>query len=198
MSETQESSQQENQWIDLARAGNLPAFNHLVLAHQDAAFRFAKWLVHENTRAEDIVQTVFLAAYRQMSTYHSHYFRAWLLRMVRNACIDELRRRECHPYLILESQDADTEAEVKNPWVIHQQVTPEEMIIQHEDWESIEQSFHQLPEPLREVIILIDLERFDYQEAANVLRVPLSTIKSRLGQARARIRIPFILLHGTR
>ena len=91
----------------MARAGDLPAFNQLVLSHQDAAFRIAKWMVNDEASAEDIVQTVFLAAYRRIGSFRSNNFRAWLLRMVHNACIDELRRRKRHPCLTLEPQDAD-------------------------------------------------------------------------------------------
>ena len=188
MEEAHCAGQQEGQWIDMARAGDLPAFNQLVLSHQDAAFRIAKWMVNDEASAEDIVQTVFLAAYRRIGSFRSNNFRAWLLRMVHNACIDELRRRKRHPCLTLEPQDADKRAMEMAEWPIDARQTPEETLIQHEAWESIEQCLHQLPEPMREVVILIDIESLDYGEAANTLGVPLGTIKSRLGRARARMR----------
>jgi hypothetical protein len=75
------SHPQERQWIDLALAGDLSAFKQLIQIYQDAVFRTAKWMVNDHASAEDIVQTIFLTAYRQMNTIRSNYFRAWLLRM---------------------------------------------------------------------------------------------------------------------
>jgi len=188
MEEAHWSSQQEHQWIDMARAGDLPAFNQLVLSYQDAAFRIAKWMVSDDTNAEDIVQTVFLAAYRRIGSFRGNNFRTWLLRMIRNACIDEIRRRKCHPCLTLKPLDTDGEEVNIAQWSMDAKQSPEEMIIQHETWEWIDQCLRRLPEPMREVVILIDIENLDYEEAANTLGLPLGTVRSRLGRARARMR----------
>jgi len=187
MEEAHWPSQQENKWIDMARAGDLPAFNQLVLSYQDAAFRFAKWMVSDDACAEDIVQTVCLAAYRGIASFRSNNFHAWLLRMIRNACIDELRRRKRHPCLALEPQDVDGEDVIMAQWPNDARQSPEETLIQHETWEWIEQCLRRLPEPMREVVILIDIESLNYAEAANTLGIPLGTVKSRLGRARTRM-----------
>jgi RNA polymerase sigma-70 factor (ECF subfamily) len=188
MEVTHWSSQQETQWIDKARAGDLPAFNQLVLSHQDAAFRIAKWMVNDEASAEDIVQAAFLSAFLRIGSFRSYNFRAWLLRMVRNACIDELRRRKRHPCLTLEALDVDSESMEMAQWPIDARQTPEETFLQHEAWEWIERCLHRLPGPMREVMVLIDFECFDYAEAANIIGVALGTLKSRLGRARARMR----------
>ena len=172
----------------MARSGNLPAFNQLVLAHQDAAFRLAKWMVNDESSVEDIVQTVFLTAYCQINRFHGDCFRAWLLKMIHNACIDELRRHKLHPHLSIESQDAEYEAMDLAQWLIDARQTSEETPLKHitSDW--INKCLCKLPEPLREVVVLIDIEGLDYAKAANILGVPLGTIRSRLGRARARLR----------
>lgn len=188
MEEAYWSSQLENQWIDRARSGDLRAFNQLVLSHQDTAFRTAKWLVQDDACAEDIVQTVFLTAYCQFNRFHGNHFRPWLLKMIRNACIDELRRRKRHPHLALDPPDSDGEGKNDSQWAIHTGLTPEETLIQHETWESIEHCVQQLPGTMREVVIFIDMERLDYSETANILGIPLGTVKSRIGRARARLR----------
>lgn len=188
MEEAQWFSLPENLWIAMARAGDLPAFNQLVLAHQDAAFRVARWIVQDDACAEDIVQTVFLTAYRRIGSFRGGKFRPWLLTMVRNACIDELRRRKRQPCLTLALQECDGESVKTAQWPIDAQQTPEETLIQHETWEWIEQCLRRLPEPMREAVILIDIEGLDYGEAANTLGIPLGTLKSRLGRARARMR----------
>lgn len=180
--------QRENQWIDMARSGDLSAFNQLVLAYQDTAFRVAKSMVGDDLCAEDIVQSVFLAAYRQFDRLRGNHFRAWLLKMTRNACIDELCRRKRHPSLALESPDTDGEVGNLSAHVIDGGLTPEEALIQHETWNWIEDCLQRLPGSMREVVILIDIECFDYAETAQILGIPLGTVKSRLGRARVRLR----------
>lgn len=188
MEETNFTSQKVNQWIAQAQAGDLDAFNQLVLAHQDAAFRMAQWMLGDDAAAEDIVQNTFLAAYRGFDKFRSFSFRSWLLKMVRNASIDELRRRTRHPWLALEAEDAEGN-EIDAPrWLIDPGSTPEEAYLQREAWEGLERSLACLPSQMREVVMLVDVEGLDYAEAAQILGVPLGTVKSRLGRARASLR----------
>src|SRR5512138_1103328 len=100
------TSQQENQWIDMARKENLPAFNQLVLTYQDVLFRVALWMLNDEEGAADAVQAALLTAYQEISQFRNDTFRGWLLKMVRNACMDEFRRRKRHPEPPLEPQDA--------------------------------------------------------------------------------------------
>jgi RNA polymerase sigma-70 factor (ECF subfamily) len=179
---------QERRWVELAQKNDLEAFNHLVLSYQDAAFSLASWMLNDDALAEDVVQAAFLAAYRHIRHFHGGSFRAWLLKITRNLCIDELRRRIRHPWHPLESMNADDQPLENADWLVDRGPSPEELVIKHEDWRKVERSIQQLADPFREVLILIDIEAYDYQEAAAVLNVPLGTIKSRLGRARACLR----------
>ncbi len=182
------SEAQEKRWIELAQKNDLDAFNQLVLAYQDAAFSFASRMLDDDPSAEDIVQTAFLIAYRKIKHLRGRSFRAWLLKIIRNSCIDELRRRRSHPSMPLEPMNDDNQPFENARWLIAPGFSPEELVIEHEDCKKIEQSIQQLPDYLREVLILIDIETLDYQDAAAVLNVPCGTIKSRLWRARARLR----------
>ena len=179
---------QERRWIELAQKNDLDAFNQLVLTYQDAAFNFASWMLNDDTLAEDIVQAAFLKAYCHIRHFRGGSFRAWLLKIIRNSCIDELRRRIRHPWLPLEPMNADAQALGNADWLVDCSPSPEELVIKHEDWRKVERSIQQLADSFREVLILIDIEAYSYQEAATVLNVPLGTIKSRLGRARACLR----------
>ena len=88
--------------IDSARRGDLNAFNRLVLAYQDLVYNHAMRVMGENAAAEDATQEAFISAYRNLSGYRGGSFRAWLLRIVTNACYDELRRRKRRPSTPLE------------------------------------------------------------------------------------------------
>ncbi len=99
--------------IDQARSGDLDAFNHLVLTYQDMAFNLAARMLSDSDAAEDVTQTAFLSAYRSLSSFRGGSFRSWVLRMVTNACYDELRRRKRRPTVPLEPlNDEDEEVEI--------------------------------------------------------------------------------------
>ncbi len=178
----------EKRWIELAKDKDLDAFNQLVLSYQDAAFNFASRMLNGDPLADDIVQSAFLTAYRNIKSLRGSSFRAWLLKIVRNMCIDELRRRNRHPSMPLEPVDDEGQTIENADWLIAPGLSPEELTIAHENWMEIEQSIQQLPDHLREVLILIDIENLDYQDAASALNIPRGTIKSRLSRARVRLR----------
>src|SRR3990172_9000709 len=90
-----------------ARRGDVEAFNHLVLAHQSKAFNLAYRITGDGESAADATQEAFLSAYRSLRSYRGGSFRAWLLRIVTNACYDELRRRKRRPATSLQPLDGD-------------------------------------------------------------------------------------------
>ncbi len=179
---------QEKRWIELAQDNDLDAFNLLVLSSQDTAFSFARRMLNGDPWAEDIVQSAFLTAYRNIKQLRGSSFRAWLLKIVRNMCIDELRRRNRHPSMPLEPVDDDGQPIENADCLIAPGLSPEELTIGHENWKEVEQSIQQLPDRLREVLILVDIEDLNYQDVSAVLNIPHGTVKSRLSRARVRLR----------
>ncbi len=187
--ETNCSNSQENQWIEMARSGDLDAFNQLILSHQDLAFRLASGILVDDASAADAVQAAFISAYHGIRNFRGQSFRGWLLRIVRNACIDELRRRKRHVLVPLEPQKSDGEEVESVKWLVDPGPSPEEWVMQQETRETIEDCLRALPDEMREVTILVDVEGLDYREAAEVLNIPLGTIKSRMARARARLQV---------
>ncbi len=179
---------QERRWIELAQKNDLDAFNQLVLTYQDAAFNFASWMLNDDPLAEDIVQAAFLTAYCHIRHFRGGSFRAWLLKIIHNLSIDEIRRRKLHHWIPLEPKDADGQLIEDAAWLIDPISSPEDACIEHESWKKIAQFIQQLTDPLREVLVLIDIEDLNYREAAMILNVPLGTIRSRIWRARACLR----------
>lgn len=182
------SDNQEKRWIELARENDRDAFNKLVLYYQDAAFSFASRMLEGDPIADDVVQAAFLTAYRNIEHLRGCSFRAWLLKIVRNLCIDELRRRHRHPSIPLEPTNDEDQPCENARWLIAPGFSPEELVIQHLNLKVVEHAIQQLPDRLREVLILVDVEELNYQDTATVLNVPCGTIKSRLSRARAHLR----------
>ncbi len=95
--------------IQDALHGDLDAFNRLVLAYQDMVYYQAYRMMGEAQGAEDATQEAFISAFRKLKSYRGGSFKAWLLRIVTNACYDELRRQKRRPTTPLEPLGADEE-----------------------------------------------------------------------------------------
>jgi RNA polymerase sigma-70 factor, ECF subfamily len=174
--------------IQDARTGDLDAFNRLVLAYQDLLFNQAYRMLGESDPAEDATQEAFISAYKNLHAYRGGSFRAWLLRIVTNACYDELRRRKRRPTTPLEPVD-DTGEELESPgWIADQSESPEAAIQRIELGNAIQHCLDELPDEFRAAVLLVDVQGFDYDEAAQALGKPLGTIKSRLARARMRMK----------
>jgi len=177
----------ETALIQASRQGDLDAFNRLVLAYQDLVFTQAFRMMGDAESAEDASQEAFIAAYRNLRNYRGGSFRGWLLRIVTNACYDELRRRKRRPTVPLEPLDANDE-ELESPgWLADTTESPEESAVRAELDRAIRRCLDELPDEFRAMVVLVDLQGFDYYEAAEVVGRPVGTVKSRLSRARVRM-----------
>ena len=178
----------ENALIQAARKGDLDAFNRLVLAYQDLVYNQAFRMMGDAESADDASQEAFISAYRNIHTYRGGSFRGWLLRIVTNACYDELRRRKRRPTVPLEPVDSN-EDELESPgWLADPGESPEESAVRSELDKAIRRCLEALPDEFRAMVVLVDLQGFDYYEAAEVVGSPVGTVKSRLSRARVRMK----------
>lgn len=174
--------------IEAARRGDLDAFNRLVLAYQDLVYTQAYRMMGDTEAAEDAAQEAFISAYHHLRSYRGGSFRGWLLRIVTNACYDELRRRKRRPTVPLEPLDADDE-EVESPgWLADMAELPEESAMRSELRRAIQRCLDELPAEFKAMVVLVDIQGLDYQEAAQAAKAPVGTVKSRLARARMRLR----------
>jgi RNA polymerase sigma-70 factor (ECF subfamily) len=174
--------------IQAARGGDLDSFNRLVLAYQDMVYNHAYRMMGEDESADDATQNTFISAYNHLSSFRGGSFKAWLLRIVTNACYDELRRRKRRPTVPLEPID-DTGEEVESArWMIDPAEQPEERAERVELQRAIQHCLDNLPVEFRSAVIMVDIQGLDYSEASQAARKPIGTIKSRLARARLRLR----------
>ena len=175
----------EEMLVRAAQQGNVTAFNPLVEKYQDQAYHVAWRIVRDREAAADITQEAFLKAFRHLHTFHGGSFRAWLLRIVTNACYDYLRRQKVRQALSLEEMATTLDGDLSLP--THTE-GPEHAVIRKELGERIAQAIDRLPTTLRTVLVLSDVEGLSYPEIAQVLNIPVGTVKSRLSRARAAVR----------
>jgi RNA polymerase sigma-70 factor, ECF subfamily len=136
--------------IQAARGGDLDSFNRLVLAYQDLVYNQAYRMMGEAEVAEDATQEAFISAFRNLGSYRGGSFKAWLLRIVTNACYDELRRRKRHPTTPLEPIDEEDE-EVESPrWLADPGESPEEAATRAELNQALQHCLEDLPPEFRQ------------------------------------------------
>jgi RNA polymerase sigma-70 factor (ECF subfamily) len=140
--------------------------------------------VQDPATAEDVTQDSFVRAFQHMGEFRDGSFRAWLLKIVSNAAYDELRRSKRHPFISLVLEDGNGE-EIDSPgWLIDPGQSVEAEVEQNELSKDIDRMLAELPEAQRSILTLIDRYELDYTEAAEILHIPLGTVKSRLARAR--------------
>lgn len=171
-----------------AQKGDLQAFNQLVLSYQDKIYNLAARILGDEDLAADITQNTFLTAYINMPRFRNGSFRSWLYRIATNACYDEFRRHKRYPVFSIEDEIA---AEEKLSPLYDSSATsdlPETELERQEVELVVRQALNKLDVDQRAVVVLVDQQDLDYQQAAEVLAIPIGTLKSRLSRARQQLR----------
>lgn len=183
----QSMAMDEEQMTHRAREGDLEAFNQLVLRYQNMAYNHAYAMLGNPDQAEDAVQESFVKAFQAMNGFRGVSFRGWLMKIVTNSVYDWLRRSQRHPMQSLFPEDENGE-EIESPaWIVDPAASVQDQVEKHEFSKMVYDLLDELPEVYRTVLTLIDVYEMDYAEAAEVLGVPIGTVKSRLARARLRM-----------
>jgi RNA polymerase sigma factor (sigma-70 family) len=156
-------------------------FQEIALPHLGAAYNLARWLVHNEHDAEDIVQEAYLRAFKFFSGYYGGDSRAWLLTIVRNTGYSWLQQNR-----VLRAADP---IEDKLDEVGMDFSDPEVLLLQSLDSQIVRQALQELPVEFREVVVLREMEGLSYKEIANVVDIPIGTVMSRLKRGRNRLHV---------
>ena len=180
----------EESLIREAKRGDLDAFNRLVIEYQSRAFNLAFRFMGDPASAADVTQDAFISAFRGIGKFRGGSFRSWLLRIVVNGCYDELRRRKRRPSASLDeySDDGDRLLVEAGTSFSHETEKPEQEAERSEVRAAIEKCLEELPPEFKVVALLVDVQGYDYREAAQMIGKPVGTVKSRLARARGRLR----------
>jgi RNA polymerase sigma-70 factor (ECF subfamily) len=151
----------------------------LLVAHLDAAYNLARWLMRNQTEAEEVVQDAYLRAISHFAGFRGGDGRAWLLTIVRHTCYDRLKQKGAS------SQNTGFDEALHSAG--QQTSDPETALLLAERTELLRESMAELPAEYREVLVLRELEQLSYREIANIAGIPLGTVMSRLSRARQRL-----------
>jgi len=194
MSSWMETIPDESDLIQSARGGNLAAFNRLVLTYQDRLYGWVFSLVKDESLADDLTQAAFILAYEKLNTFRGGSFRAWLFKIGRNLSFDELRRKKRHPWISLDEPLVEGGTRGLLDLIPDPGQSPEWAVEKAEQAAWVNQLLQRLPEGFQQALRLVDMEGMDYQEAAEVLGLPLGTVKSRVSRARWKFRSQVLAL----
>ncbi|MGB7061795.1 MAG: sigma-70 family RNA polymerase sigma factor [Candidatus Zixiibacteriota bacterium] len=169
--------------IEKALAGNEAAYGLLLRRHKDAIYRMIVRIVRNHEEARDLVQETFMKAFGSLSTYKCQYrFTTWLYRIAANSCIDYLRKRRLVSISLdqpLETKDGQVTIEVAD-WTYN----PEQDLTARQKSVSIDAAIDSLPKKYREVILYRHKQDKSYEEIAQILNIPVGTVKARIFRAR--------------
>jgi RNA polymerase sigma factor (sigma-70 family) len=161
------------------------SFEACVLPWLDAGYNLARWLLRDETAAEDAVQDAALRAFRYFASLRGNDARPWFLGIVRNACFSQLdaghSQHEASGFEDAELEEFQHAAGMMAP-------DPGQALQQGRDSARIDTAIGALTPALREVIVLRELEGLDYAEIALIASIPIGTVMSRLSRGRVRLR----------
>jgi len=163
----------------LAEQSKAVRFEEIALPHLSAAYNLARWLVHNQDDAEDLVQEAYLRAFKFFSGYYGGDSRAWLLTIVRNTCYTWLQQNRV---LRLADPIEDKLDEVGLDFA-----DPEMLLLQSVDAQIVRQSLQELPVEFREIVVMREMEGLSYKEIADIVDIPIGTVMSRLARGRKRL-----------
>ena len=166
-------------------------FARLLAAHQEKLYRVAYRMAGHHEDAQDLLQDALLEAYRSFKKFQrGTYFDKWLYRIMTNTFID----RQRHKKRVGRIDSLDTpsvgadDGEISAREIPDWTEEPSRRVLHDEFGEPVQKAMNQLKPDFRMVLILSDVEEFSYEEIAEMLNIPIGTVRSRLHRARDMMR----------
>ncbi len=169
----------DDELMVLYQDGRVEAFETIFERHRATVFNYAAWMLGDRTSAEDVLQDAFLQIARMATRYEPRgRFRAWLLRIVRNRCLN-----------LLDAESARRRAIDKRREEMRHEPTgrddPSGKAIREEWHAALSRAIRELPERQREALVLYAFEAMAYREIGQTLDMPINTVKTLIHRARA-------------
>jgi RNA polymerase sigma-70 factor, ECF subfamily len=158
------------------------------LEYIDGLFAYAVVLTRNHAEAEDLVQETYVRAMQAMGRLRPESnVKGWLFTILRNVWLNQLRKVRNGPQMIeMEAEDGVASSVVEPSRNSH------DLYVSKVEAEQVRAAIQELPEKFREIILLREYEDLSYQEIARVLNCPVGTVMSRLGRARAMLRVVLV------
>ncbi len=174
--------------IQRCKQGDLSAFDELVRMYEKQVYNFAYRLAGNYDDANDIACEAFIKVFNAINTFRGDAnFSTWLFRIVTNLYLDERKRSKAHmnipldEYIDLDESTVTRQIEDSSP-------SPQEILESKERAEVLNSAIQQLPDYQRVMVLLFHTQGKSYEEIAEIIGLPIGTVKSRLNRARLALR----------
>ena len=177
----------DDELVRFAQDGENRAFDELVRRYQDKVYRLSYKILRHEEDAAEALQDAFLSAYRGLKNFKAEStFSTWLYRIATNASLMKYRKRRDNHVSLDQSQSQNEDAEPMQlpDW----SAQPPEELLTAETREVMEEGIQRLPEELRTVFVLRDIEGLSNAEVGEILELSVAAVKSRLHRARIALR----------
>ena len=172
--------------IRQAKSGNLKAYEEIIGLYEKKVFSTIYYMVKNDNEVEDIAQEVFIKIYKNLGNFKEESsLYTWIYRITVNVCIDELKKRKKVVYLDEKIDTKDGEVELQLP---DDSKSPTDIAEDNNLKDKLEKCIKKLPESQRMMIILRDIKGFTYMEIAEIMKMNLGTVKSKINRARASLK----------
>lgn len=190
---------QENFSLEALRAGDRAEFSKMVEAYSGKLYRLALKMLNHPQDAEDILQETFIKAFRHIKNFDGRSsLSTWLYRIATNEALMFLRRK--NPQVVsIDAPDSNGDEDDQEPLnIVDWCCIPEQELLSDESRAYLDQAIARLPANLRSVFVLRDIENLSTLEAAEVLGLTETALKTRLSRARLRLREDLTLYYQDR
>lgn len=177
--------------VVLAREGREAAYRELIRRYERPVFSLVLRMVRNRQLAEDLAQETFIKALNAIASYRPEFkFSSWIFKIANNAAIDHLRRKDLETLSLDGSPNATTADEIEATvlQIGDRGATPLAALEARELGTAIEQAIGQLRPEYRSCILLRHVEGLAYEEIAQLLDLPLGTVKTYIHRARHELR----------
>ena len=184
--------------LEALQAGDQEEFSRLVDTYSAKIYRLATRMLNQQQDAEDVLQETFLKAYRGLKSFDGRSkISTWLFRIATNEALMVLRRK--HPEFVSIDEPVETEEGEQEPvQIVDWCCLPEHELLSEEARQRLDEAVQKLPESLRVVFILRDINDLSTLETAEVLGLSETAVKTRLSRARLRLREILSAYYGER
>lgn len=178
-----ESRGEDSVLIRRALAGDQKAFKKLRTKYYEAIYNLIYRMIREKDEVEDLTQEAFIKAFTSLASFNDEYaFSTWLYKIATNNSIDYIRRKKLQTFSIdkpIESKESDYSYELPDSTY-----EPDQSLMERQRKKLLEDAINSLPAKYRQVIHLRHVEEKEYQEIAEMLNLPLGTVKAHIFRAR--------------
>jgi len=198
MSSEENKVESEGFSLKALQAGDPEEFSRLVDAYSSKIYRLAIKMLNQQQDAEDVLQETFVKAYRGLKTFDGRSkLSTWLYRIATNEALMVIRRK--HPDMVSIDEPIETEEGEQEPiQIIDWCCLPENELLTDESRQKLDAAVQKLPERLRVVFVLRDINDLSTHETAEVLGLSDTAVKTRLSRARLRLREELSVYFGER